>query len=641
MRALFFGWLLPATAAGGAATLALALSFPLLLRLGRPGLLRGLCIMALALFWLPAGLFGVREIQSGVVGRALPGPIAASQQFAAQAAQPLIERAQANASDTLHTGTTMSGALPDWRAVISWIWVSVAAALLLFFAAGYLRFLCVQLRRSHPVTDTGIIGSLAAAAGQLGIKPGKKLPQLRMVLNVGGPVLVGVLRPVILLPDAPQEGELLRCALSHELCHWKAGDILLKWLALASAAVHWFNPAAWLLLEMIGRSCEYACDAAAVRGAGSGGQFAYAKALLEMHTVSVPGAASGFSAAGRSLKRRLEMIFAQEKHTCRHRLLAALAAVCVAAAGVLSGCAAAQTGSSQTRSSSLPVTVLTAEEADDGAREQQPLIFPIERESDWLSRKYVNSEHTGIDFAANFGTPILAAADGTVAEVQYSNVGYGIQILLDHRDGRETFYGHCSATAVEEGQQVEQGQVIGYVGATGNATGNFCHFELRIDGEAVDPAEALGLIVKNAQHLSAEEFTLDMVIPVGNGGYKAVGWDPDRFNERLVIAADPTASVYAPMEGTVQQTGYDPAGGNYVQLLHPDGSVSRYEHLGEVLVEEGEQLAKNELFATVGRSGEPEADTNHLTILAWQDGEPVDAAQFLIYATRYGVSPLP
>ena len=183
--------------------------------------------------------------------------------------------------------------------------------------------------------------------------------------------------------------------------------------------------------------------------------------------------------------------------------------------------------------------------------------------------------------------------------------------------------------------------MIGYVGATGNATGNFCHFELRIDGEAVDPTEALGLVVKNVDDLTAEEFELDMVIPIGQGVYDAVGWDPEGFNERLVIAADPLASVCAPMEGTVQQTGFDPVGGNYVQLSHPDGSVSRYEHLGDILVEEGQQLERGEIFATVGHSGEPEADTNHLTILAWRDGEPVDVPRFLIDAAQYGVEPLP
>ena len=89
--------------------------------------------------------------------------------------------------------------------------------------------------------------------------------------------------------------------------------------------------------------------------------------------------------------------------------------------------------------------------------------------------------HSGTDIAAPEGTPILAAADGTVTIANGTDPwggSYGYYIKLDHGDGIETLYAHCSAIAVTAGQQVRQGEVIGYVGTTGNSTGNHLHFEV-------------------------------------------------------------------------------------------------------------------------------------------------------------------
>ena len=99
------------------------------------------------------------------------------------------------------------------------------------------------------------------------------------------------------------------------------------------------------------------------------------------------------------------------------------------------------------------------------------------------------SSHTGTDIACAEGTPILAAADGivTVANGLDSWGGsYGYYIQIDHGDGLETLYAHCSSICVATGQQVQAGQVIGYVGHTGRVTGNHLHLEVRIDGNRAD-----------------------------------------------------------------------------------------------------------------------------------------------------------
>lgn len=101
------------------------------------------------------------------------------------------------------------------------------------------------------------------------------------------------------------------------------------------------------------------------------------------------------------------------------------------------------------------------------------------------------SGHTGTDIAAPSGTTIWASKAGTVSYAGWSN-GYGYNILIDHGDGTKTRYAHCSSLAVYSGQQVSQGQVIGYVGRTGWATGNHCHFEIINNGRFLDARNYIG-----------------------------------------------------------------------------------------------------------------------------------------------------
>jgi murein DD-endopeptidase MepM/ murein hydrolase activator NlpD len=94
--------------------------------------------------------------------------------------------------------------------------------------------------------------------------------------------------------------------------------------------------------------------------------------------------------------------------------------------------------------------------------------------------------HEGIDIGAGSGTPIHAAAAGRVIYCGWEG-GYGNLVVLDHGGNIATAYGHQSSIAVACGQQVNQGDVIGYVGSTGHSTGPHLHFEVRINGNPVDP----------------------------------------------------------------------------------------------------------------------------------------------------------
>lgn len=95
-------------------------------------------------------------------------------------------------------------------------------------------------------------------------------------------------------------------------------------------------------------------------------------------------------------------------------------------------------------------------------------------------------KHHGVDFAAVSGSPIIASADGKVGSAGWQG-GYGLLVAVEHKGGVQTRYAHLSAVNVTPGQRIKKGDVIGFVGSTGRSTGPHLHYEVRIDGRAVDP----------------------------------------------------------------------------------------------------------------------------------------------------------
>ena len=96
--------------------------------------------------------------------------------------------------------------------------------------------------------------------------------------------------------------------------------------------------------------------------------------------------------------------------------------------------------------------------------------------------------HRGLDIAGPAGGPVLAPSDGTVTFAG-SKTGYGKRVVIDHGLGIETTYSHLARIEVKRGQAVQRGQRLGTVGSTGRATGPHLHYEVRVDGEAVNPRQ--------------------------------------------------------------------------------------------------------------------------------------------------------
>ncbi len=137
----------------------------------------------------------------------------------------------------------------------------------------------------------------------------------------------------------------------------------------------------------------------------------------------------------------------------------------------------------------------------EGETEETPAP-PSNNDSGWMqpcSYIYISSPygdrgsgwHNGVDFAASYGTPIYASRSGTITKTRSMTTSYGNHVVINHGDGFSSLYAHMDYYVVSEGQYVSQGELIGYVGSTGNSTGPHLHFTVLYNGSDVNPMNYL------------------------------------------------------------------------------------------------------------------------------------------------------
>ena len=128
-----------------------------------------------------------------------------------------------------------------------------------------------------------------------------------------------------------------------------------------------------------------------------------------------------------------------------------------------------------------------------GGVSTQGMVWPVPSSSHvtseygWRNLGGYSDFHLGLDIAASYGADVVAAADGKVIATGGQHWSYGNIVIIDHGNGVATAYAHNSSIVVSTGQIVKRGQVIAKIGSTGNSTGNHCHFEVRINGQTVNP----------------------------------------------------------------------------------------------------------------------------------------------------------
>jgi len=198
-----------------------------------------------------------------------------------------------------------------------------AAAVLLYNAFAYALFRR-KIRRHNVLSDID--------------RTDCKVPVYRNS-TAATPMLIGLFKPVIVLPDNEYTTEQLHSVLLHELTHYRRHDIFIKWLSVLACAVHWFNPLAWLTRRAIDRACELACDAAVIRELDAGGKQLYGDTLIEIAATPPFGSGGALAMYTRkaSLKERLGAIMAHKKVSRPAVVLSVALLVIVGAATVLLG----------------------------------------------------------------------------------------------------------------------------------------------------------------------------------------------------------------------------------------------------------------------------------------------------------------
>ena len=172
-------------------------------------------------------------------------------------------------------------------------------------------FTGLHRRRNHTANaeETAMLAELCGR---------KRTPRLYRNPLAATPMLFGLFRPMILLPDREYTNDQLRAVLLHELTHLRRNDILVKWLSVLACAVHWFNPIAWFMRREIDRACELACDEAVVRNLDADGKQNYGETLLTVAADSkTPRAvlSTTMCEEKKALKERLGAILKNKKHT--------------------------------------------------------------------------------------------------------------------------------------------------------------------------------------------------------------------------------------------------------------------------------------------------------------------------------------
>ena len=323
---------------------------------------------------------------------------------------------------------------------------------------------------------------------------------------VPAPFTLGILRPRIYLPEG-LDGETRRAVLLHEQTHLRRHDPQVKPLFYAVVCLHWFNPLVWLAFRQLEQAMEAACDEAAVRGCDAAARNAYCESIL--HYALQSRMAPGSLAFGQgSVKSRIVHLLHYRKIGAGALLVcAAVVGLCTVACMVKPRMAAAPAVTeAATEPVALPVPETTAPAVDvlglpnlDDPANSPRLRCPVEYIR--FSAFCGDHGHRGDDLVAETGTPVYAAADGTVTQATY-HYSWGNFVQLDHGTGPDdchwtTLYSQLESYTVEPGQAVKAGDLIGYVGSTGYSTGPHLHFEVKADSTLVSPRAVMACALQD------------------------------------------------------------------------------------------------------------------------------------------------
>ncbi|EOS64524.1 M23/M56 family metallopeptidase [Oscillibacter sp. 1-3] len=604
------------------------------------GLLWWAAMLRLLLPWELASRFSVYNLFAAAPQRAIPRPAGGG---------VTVHLLPGTAAPVL--GEAMPPAVPP--AVFPWALVWLAGTLFLagWFAVSYFR--CRrEFRMSLPVG-----GGLAARWQETHPRI-----SVRVSDRISGPLTYGFLRPVILLPKGMDwENETaLTHILAHEYVHIRHLDGLTKLVLAGTLCVHWWNPAVWLMAVLANRDLELACDEAVVRRLGD--PAAYARTLLAMEEARV-GLCPRFAQS--PIEERIKAMMKTKRVPALAAVCALLLVVCVTTAfatsakeppesladrlaesiacedGTLSftipeGEAEWQlwiSGRIQADGMTMSVHYLESESAAQSWEPGRTYQFQLaEAVYDELTINGTNGwENMDLDLLPYVPRPadgsLSAAVEAVWAETLAPYLPLGLEYTFDDPDGdgnglRMTLRGR-EVRGIVDGETWIAEHV-------GNGLFDEDAGEVRAvyeDG-VLTGLEFLGEEEQAAFTAQRESAGKSMVWPVTDFRAIAASFNP-RANpggegDPVHIGADVAAlagtDIFAVLNGTVTEAGFEATLGNYVMLDHGDGLETRYAHCQELCVEAGDTVEQGQIIAKVGSTGLSTGP--HLHFEVWQDGEP-------------------
>jgi beta-lactamase regulating signal transducer with metallopeptidase domain len=375
------------------------------------------------------------------------------------------------------------------------------------YITGFFIFLFIYIRRilfyrylkgkALPVDNDDLVFLLDKWKKQFKIK---KNIELRSTSDNISPFVIGYFKPVIIIPDSiieQQDQKILETIIAHEIAHIKCCDTFWVKIQYIISILYFFHPLVWYINNRINQIREYFCDAMVV-SKNVIPPSVYAKSLLEImrqnqfknyEPIPVPV----LKHEKRRLKTRIENIIGG-KNMFNNKYVF-ISVCCIIILGII----ILPLAGSHLFARDNPGTDGSSALCGPGFR--IPLMNQYwkgkissrfgERTNPFTGKK---DFHNGIDIPLTTGTPVLAAADGSVLEICNmvdNNKGPGKYIILQHQGGFETRYNKLDRIICMGDQVVKSGDVIGYSGNTGLSTGPHLHFELRKDGKPVNPESCI------------------------------------------------------------------------------------------------------------------------------------------------------
>lgn len=249
------------------------------------------------------------------------------------------------------------------------------------------------------------------------------------------------------------------------------------------------------------------------------------------------------------------------------------------------------------------------------------------------------NNNTSLEIDAKTGDKVFASRDGVVDLANWHG-GYGISVRIDHGDGYKTLYGHLfsTSTSIKNGKSVKKGDVIGIVGSTGLAMDDQLSFSIIKDGKYVDPKSLLlkvasleVAIPKPATNKTDINPKTGFICPFKTSMYKNVDLTPGfgnrinpitnsaQFHTGIDINIPINAEIMAVGSGTVTKSEWYGGYGNFIEIDHGNGIKSRYGHMNELLVKDGEKVEMGQIIGLCGNTGYSIEPHLHFEIMKGKD----------------------